>query len=169
MSAIKSFPASLATAVALTALAGCHSYVPVQDPSPGMSVRAHVPLRAAVEGGNRAPESMTIDGKVLAAADTLVLETASRRELATGRILSAVDTVRIARTGLVGLDQQVFSKPKTLGLTALVVVGATGLVLAAIEAAGGQEGDDGPGDPGTQGAVRVPLRVLTSLFGLIGR
>lgn len=150
-------------------LSGCYSYVPVERPSPGTTVRIRVPLRSGVEGSSASQGTLDLEGRVLAAGDSIVMETTTRRELGTFRVLTALDTVRVARAGLLGLEERVFSRPKTLGLTALVTAGAAGLVLGALDAAGGQKGDGRPGDPGTQGSLTVPGVVLRSFLAAVLR
>lgn len=155
---------------ALAAFAGaCYSYVPVERPAPGTTVRIRVPVTSAVQNPNRPPESFDVEGVVLTAGDSLVMVSETRRELSTFRVVSDVDTVRVARANLLSVEEQVFSKPRTFALTALVTGAAVGVVLLALDAAGGGEGPDGGGDPVTQGAVRIPFVLLKSLVGGIMR
>lgn len=150
-------------------LAGCYNYVPVERPSPGTTVRIEVPLRSAVSDPNAAPETLEVEGTLLSAGDSLVLVTETRREMGTFRVLTQTDTFRVARSGILGVREQVFSKPKTFGLTALVLAGATGIALAALESAVGQSGSGRPGDPTTQGGIRVSPFVLQDLLGALIR
>ena len=155
--------------VSVLVLSGCYSYVPIQTATPGTSVRVHVPVTSAVDDRSRAPETVSLEGEVISAGDTLVLVSERKRELSTGRVLSSVDTVRVARGGLAGLDQRVYSKAKTYGLTALIVAGAAGLTAAAISAAGGQGGDDGPGVPPPVGGIRLGPLVFKQILGVLIR
>lgn len=150
-------------------LAGCYNFVPVERPSPGTTVRIEVPLRSAVSDPNRAPETLEVEGTLLSAGDSIVMVTETRRELGTFRVLMETDTLRVARSGILGVEEQVFSRRKTFGLTALVLAGATGVVLAALEAAVGERGSGRPGDPTTQGGIRVSPLVLRDLLGALIR
>jgi hypothetical protein len=151
-------------------LAGCYSYVPVERPSPGTTARVVVPLRAGVEGSTVNDRTIAIEGHVLSSGDTLVMETTTRRELGTFQVLTGVDTVKMARSGVFAVEERVFSKPKTVGLTALVTAGAAGMVMAAFKAAGGQRGGGRPGDGSVPTAIRVPPILLRdALAALLGR
>lgn len=151
-------------------LAGaCYSYVPVAQPTPGTTVRIHVPLTSAASAPNRAPETLDVEGTVLSAGDTLVMVTETRRELGQFRVVSQTDTLRMARTGILSVEEQVFSKPKTFGLTALVTGGAVTLVLLALDAAGGQAGDGNGGDPPIGGALRIPPLIFQQLWSVLIR
>lgn len=156
-----------ALAVALFA-AGCYSYIPVEQPSPGTTVRIRVPVTSAVQNPNRAPETFDVEGTVLSSGDSLVMVTETRRELGQFRVVSDTDTIRVARAGLLAVDEQVLSKPKTFGLTAVVTGGAIGLLVLALDAAGGGDPAGNGGDPVIQGALRIPLLTLQGLLG-IGR
>ena len=160
-------PKAFAPALALLALlgtGGCYSYTPVQTPAPGTVVRVHVPLTSAVSNPNRPPETVDVEGTVISAGDTLVLATETRRELGTFRVLTDSDTLRMAVTGLAGMEERSFSSAKTYGLSALVVAGAAGLILAAIDAGGGSRGDSGPGGPNTSGAIKLPPLIFKHLL-----
>ena len=168
MIALRPFVRPLALWLLVVFAAGCYSYVPVERPSPGTVVRIQVPLSSAVSDPNRPPETFDLEGTVLSSSDSLVLATETRRELGTFRVLTESDTLRVARSGLVSVEQQVFSKPKTIGLSLLIAAGVAGVLLAALEAAGGQQGE-GPGGGGPQTAIRVPPFVLGSLLGAVFR
>jgi hypothetical protein len=149
---------------------GCYSYAPVERPSPGTTVRIHVPVtRTALGTRMSASETLSFEGLVLSATDSLILETKSRREIGSFQEVFELDTLRIATGALAGLEERRFSKPKTYAFTALVTAGAAGLVVAAVNAAGGFGGEDG--DPGN-GTVVQGIRldpVVSSLFRLLGR
>jgi len=151
-------------------LTGCYSYVPVERPSPGSTARVLVPLRAGVEGSTVNDRTIAFEGHVLSSGDSIVMETSNRRELGTFRVLTSVDTVRVAHSGILGVEERVFSKPKTVILTAVVTAGAAGMVMAALKAAGGQRGEGRPGDGSVPTAIRVPPLVLKdALAALLGR
>ena len=163
-------PRSALAALGAALLSGCYSYVPVERPSPGTTVRVHVPVTSAAVGNrSRAPETVSLEGLVLSSADSLILETKSRREVGAFREMLEVDTLRVATAGLVGVEERRFSKPKTYAFTAVVTAGTAGLVVAALKAAGVFGGDGPPGNGSVvQGAL--PLGpVISSLSRLFGR
>ena len=149
-------------------LVGCYSYVPVERPSPGTTVRIHVPVSSAVQGPNAPAETIDLTGLVLASGDSLVMETKNRREFGAFREVMEVDTLRVARSALSSLEEQVFSKPKTVGLTVLVGAAAAGIVAAIAKAAGGQDGSGAPPGGGPPAQIRVKP-VFLGLWGLIAR
>lgn len=153
--------------VALTASSACYSYHPIQDPSPGATVRIRVPLTSAVTNRHNDPETLDLEGVVLEApADSLIMVTENRRELGTFKVLTSKDTIRVARSGLAGMDERVYSSAKTYGFSALLAAGVAGVVLAVLEAGGGQ-GGSGPGSPGTQSSIRVEP-IFSALWKLVG-
>ena len=149
-------------------LSGCYSYIPVERPAPGSAVRVRVPLRSAVQSPNAPTGTLAVDGVVVSDGDTLVIETKTRREFGAFREVTELDTLRVARSGISTLEQQVFSKPKTYGMAVLVTVGAAGLVVALTKAATGQKGDGGPGGGGPGAQIRVKPFVV-GIFNLISR
>jgi hypothetical protein len=171
MPTLRPLPLALAVVALGAALtSGCYSYLPVEQPSPGTTVRIHVPVtRAALGTRSREPETVDFEGLVLSASDSLVLETKSRREIGAFREIFELDTLRVATEALVGIEERRFSKPKTYAFTALVTAGAAGLVVAALNAAGAFEDDGPPGNGSTtQSALRLDP-IVSSLFRLLGR
>ena len=125
-------------------------------------------LAAAVGNLRRAPETVSFEGLVLSATDSLILETKSRREMGSFQEVFELDTLRVATGALAGIEERRFSKPRTYAFTALVTAGAAGLVVAAVNAAGGFGGDGPPGN----GTVMQGLRldpVVSSLLRVFGR
>jgi hypothetical protein len=149
-------------------LSGCYSYVPIQQPTPGMTVRVHVPVRSAMQDPNAPEPTLNVLGTVVSTGDSLVLATKNRREIGNFRTVMELDTLRVARSGISLMEEQVFSKPKTYGLTVLVTLGAAGLVAALVKAAGGRGGEGPPGNGGTGAQIRV-RPIFQGIFGLIGR
>lgn len=148
-------------------LVGCYTYVPVERPAPGTSVRIHVPLRSVADQAGRGPRSVSFEGTVLALSDTLVLEVKSRRPVGAFRELVELDTLRVAVGELSGVEERLLSKPKTYAFAVVVVGGAAGLAVAAVEVAGGG-GGEGPGDETPRGAV-VLNRIPAAVLKLLGR
>jgi hypothetical protein len=149
-------------------LSGCYSYIPVERPAPGSAVRVRVPLRSAVQSPNAPTETLAVDGVVVSDGDTLVIETKTRREFGAFREITELDTLRVARSGISSLEQQIFSKPKTYGMAALATIGAAGLVVALVNAATGRGGEGGPGTGGPGAQLRVKP-IFEGVFRLIGR
>ncbi len=136
----------LLAALGAAAMSGCYSYVPVERPAPGSVVRIQVPVRAAVDRCQTgSPRPMSMEGTVLASADSLVLQVESRRELGAYRELKQVDTVRVAPRDLAGVDLRVFSKPKTILLTAGIVGVTAALAAVALDLGGGSQGKHSAG------------------------
>lgn len=159
---------SLVATVGVAFLSGCYSYFPVETPAPGTTVRIRVPVSSAVQAPNAPVETIDLTGVVLTGGDSLIMETKNRREFGAFREVMEVDTLRVARSALSSVEQQVFSKPKTVGLTVLVAAGAAGIVAALVKAAGGQDGEPPPDGGGPPAQIRVKP-VLMGLWGLIGR
>jgi hypothetical protein len=147
-------------------MSGCYSYVPVERPSPGSIVRIQVPVHSAVGNRNQEPETMSMEGTVLTAGDSLVLQVESRRELGAYRELKQVDTVRVAPKDLAGVDLRVFSKPKTFLLTAGIIGVTVALAAVALDLGGGS-GGGGPPDGGTTSAIMVKP-ILSGLLRALG-
>ena len=148
---------------------GCYSYVPVEHASPGSIVRVHVPVRSAAQNPNARVETVQIEGVLLTDQDSIVVETKNQREFGAFRTVMEVDTLRVERSGISAMELQVFSKPKTYGMVALVGVGAAGIVGALVKAAGGTGGDSGAGPGGTTGTQIRVIPIFQGLVRLIGR
>ncbi|MGD8319497.1 MAG: hypothetical protein PVJ02_03560 [Gemmatimonadota bacterium] len=158
------------TAVGAALLSGCYSYVPVQRPQPGTTVRIHVPARQADIGRSRnaEPETLDFEGRVVSFGDTLLLETESRREFGPFHEVFQYDTLRVAPQNLAGIEERYLSKPKTYGFAALVTVGAVGLAIAALKVATGSGGSGSPGGGNTQGDI-ILKPIFSTLLGALGR
>jgi hypothetical protein len=157
----------LAALVGAAIMSGCYSYVPVERPTPGSVVRIEVPVRSAVVGTTQREETASMEGTVLTAGDSLVLQIESLRELGNFRQIRSVDTLRVARADLIGVSTRSFSKPKTIGLTAVIAGATIGLAVAALGVGGGSQGG-GPPDPGTGSSIIVGP-ILSALIHALGR
>jgi hypothetical protein len=148
-------------------MSGCYSYVPVERPTPGTVVRVDVPVRSAMAGRAIEEDVASMEGRLLSAGDSIVLEMASMRELGNFRQIRSVDTLRVARADLVGVSTREFSKPKTVVLTAVLLGATIGLAVAALDVAGGsQGGKNGNGNPTTSIVVKP---VFSALMRALGR
>ena len=132
----------MATALLIGLISGaCHTYIPVERPAPGANVRVAVPVSSALDNGNAAPQTASIEGTVVASGDTLVLAVTNRQEYGAFREVVMYDTLRLGQDQYVSLDQAEFSTGRTVLLTTVLVVGAT---LGAIAAFNQGSGGDTP-------------------------
>ncbi len=128
-------------------LSGCHTYLPVQSPTPGSVARVHVPVRSAVADPHAPAPTASVEGTVLSTGDTIVLEVRTRQRIGA---LQEVVQENIYR---VGLDEVVAIEVRELSgrRSALLGVGILGGIgLLALAAFGGEfgQGGDGPDDNG---------------------
>lgn len=150
---------------------GCYSYIPVERPAPGSVVRIQVPVRQTVIRSNQRPDVMSLEGTLLSGAassgaDSLALEVSSTGQVGPFRELTQVDTVRLASDDVAAMDLRVFSKPKTLGLTAVILGGTVALALAALNQEEGSGGNEPGGNGTTSSIVFTPmLKALRHVFG----
>ena len=154
-----------ATVLALGGLAGCYNYVPVTSPTPGTTVRVHVPVHSAIPGQADIPSSVSVEGRLLRAGDTLEVETESTREAGTFRQLMLLDTLRIARSDAQEVDLKQFSNGRTAVFTAAILGAAVGVGLAVANIKSGSQGS-GPGTGKPTGAVIFRLPIFRS--GILG-
>ena len=133
-------------------LAGCHTYVPVQSAAPGTAVRVRLPVERSVEGTRAvAPEIVDVEGNVVSFGDTLVLATESTQMVGNFREIRTADTLRVSMDRVAVVEERVFSRSRTIGLTALGLAAAAGIVYA-VASAGGAGGDGGGNGGGGNGA-----------------
>jgi len=129
-------------------LMGCHTYMPVQQPVPGTTVRVQVPLTSAAQGSNQAPETVSIEGTLIEFGDTVEVEVTNRQEYGAFREVTRVDTLRIATSGIIGLDERIFSTGRSvvLGLAIGGVAAAFAWTALGFEGGGSNPtpGPDGP-------------------------
>jgi hypothetical protein len=154
-------------ALFLLASAACHTYVPVANPQPGTTVRVRVPVTSALDNGNAAPSTASIEGTVIASGDTLLLGTTQRQEYGAYREVTRSDTLRLTRDQVLSLEEAEFSVGRTAVLTVAIVGAAVGLAFASW----GGGGDDGPidgGPPPPQGAIVISNSFLSGVLGVLG-
>lgn len=150
-------------------LSGCYTYVPADAPRPGEVARVRVPVRSALDDPNAPPPTATVEGEVLAAGDTIVLATTSRRELGAYRELILVDTFRVARGDVSSIELRKFSQGRSVALGVALAGTVTIAALAALGITGGAEGEGTPPDvPNPEGAI-VLNPVVQLLWRLISR
>lgn len=153
-------------ALALLLGAGaCHTYLPVTNPAPGTNVRVRVPVTSALDNGNAAPGTASIEGVVVESGDTLVLATSLRQEYGAYREVTMVDTLRLRPEQLLSVEQPQFSMGRTVLLTAVIVGAAVGTAIASF--GGGGDEIDG-GEPPPQGAIVISNSFVSGVLGLLG-
>lgn len=150
-------------------LAGCYRYIPVETPAPGTVARVRVPVQSAVADPNAPPETVAVEGDVLASGDTLVLATRLTREISPFQQYVRFDTFRVASAELASVERKEFSTARSVGLGVAVAGGAALMAIAALGIQGDDAGDgNGDGD-GTSG-LTVPLSAAASfVLRLMGR
>ncbi|MDX1746417.1 MAG: hypothetical protein R3324_10810 [Halobacteriales archaeon] len=158
--------AALSLGVAL--LVGCHTYRPVESPSPGSTVRVRVPVTSALNNPNRAPDMATVEGLVVSARDTVVLAMETRREFGAYREIVQFDTVRLGPSQVRSIEVREFSTKRSALLGVAIAGTATLAALAAFGFGGGDEGDS-PGDDGPVASIIATPSLVSSLLGWIIR
>ncbi len=146
-------------------MTACHSYTPVADPTPGSTVRVHIPVRTALDNPNAPTRTTAVEGQLVEAGDTLVLATQSRREYGAFREIVQFDTIRLAPDQRAGVELREFSTGRSIvlgaGLTGIVVFAA----MAAFGLGGGQEGEGLPPDNPTPAIVSSGM--ISSIVGFV--
>jgi len=136
-------------------MSGCYTYVPVERPAPGSTVRIEVPVRSAVTGGRDQEDVASMEGTLISAGDSIVMEVSQLKEIGNFRQIKSLDTLRVARSDVSGIATRSFSKPKTVALTAIIAGATTVLAVAALGLGGGSQGSGKPGGGTTTGQIRV--------------
>ena len=149
----------LALFVGAAVLSGCFSYLPVESPTPGEMARLRVPVSSAVSTPGAPPETTTVEGMVLEAGDTIVIEVQTRREIGAYREFIQENTYRIARGDLVSVEVRELSRSRSAGLGAAIVLGAGVLAWMAVREGSDSAGDLLDNDNTPSGfTIRIPIR-----------
>ncbi len=139
MFVLRGFRRAVVVAGALL-LSGCHTYLPVESPAPGSVARVHVPLQSAVSTPNVPPPTVSVEGTVLSAGDTIVLEVRTRQHFGALQELVQENVYRVPRDEVVAIEIREFSR----GRSALLGVGILGGIgFLALAAFGGEFGEGG--------------------------
>ena len=77
-------------------------------------------------------------------------------------------TARVDPGTLAGIEERTYSRGKTYAFTGLVTAGAAGLVIAAVNAAGGGDENGGPGN-GVVLPATIVKPIISSMLRLFGR
>ncbi|MDE0082236.1 MAG: hypothetical protein OXT72_06275 [Gammaproteobacteria bacterium] len=136
-----------AAAAGALLLCGCHAYLPVESPAPGTVARVHVPLRSAVANPNVPPPTVSVEGTVLSAGDTIVLEVRTRQYFGALQELVQENVYRVARDEVVAIELREFSGRRSAVLGGALLVGVAGLAVLAFGGEFGQ-GGEGPDNNG---------------------
>lgn len=149
-----------AAVLGMAVLAGCYTYVPVEQPAPGTDVRVKMPVTSSVGSSSREPEMMAFDGTLVSLGDTLRLQVRTREALGGHREFTTTDTLRVLRSQFEDLEERVLSTTRTAAFTAAVIGGGALLVMA-VNGLAGREGDDKPGDVDNPQGAEVPDRPVS--------
>ena len=142
-------------------LSGCHTYRVVDSASPGSTVRVSVPVRSALAGRNAPMGIESVEGRLLQDGDTLALATETRRTLGAYRDIVQLDTLRLARDQVTGLEVRELSTTRSVVLGVVIAAGAAAAgVLAYSAAGGGSTNNNGGGEP-------PAFEMSTSVFGTL--
>lgn len=128
-------------------LSGCHTYLPVESPAPGSVARLHVPVRSAVSNPNAPAPTVSVEGTVLSAGDTIVLEVQSRQYFGALQEVVQENVYRVGRDEVVAIELREFSGRRSVVLGVGILGGIGLLALAAFGGEFGQ-GGGGPDDNG---------------------
>lgn len=123
-------------------LCGCHSYLPVESPAPGVVARLHVPVSSAVSNPNAPPPTVSVEGTVLSTGDTIVLQVRTRQHFGALQELVQENVYRVARDEVVAIELREFSGRRSAVLGGALLVGAVGLAVLAFGGEFGQGGED---------------------------
>ena len=149
-----------ATLLSSLALLGCYTYAPLETSNlaAGMDVRARVSSQMARELSPLlgSPDPRLLNGKVIAAGDTLVLEVPSVLQAEVGSSVQTLhQRVSIPRPALLEIESRTLDRYKTgmLAGAAGLVIG--GYILRSTVLNPGKEGQPGGGGPGELTILRV--------------
>lgn len=141
------------------------SIMPVQQPVPGTTVRVQVPLTSAAQGPNQAPKTVSIEGTLIEFGDTVEVEVTNHQEYGAFREVTRVDTLRIAASGIIGLDERIFSTGRSVVLGLVIGGAAAAFAWTALGFEGGGSNPT-PGPDGPQPSFLLSPIVRT-IWGLI--
>lgn len=152
----------------LFGLSACHTYRPVDRPVIGSTVRVHVPIDNALRSANQAPETATVEGRVVATGDTLALATQRRQEYGAYREVIQYDTLHVGMDRPTLLEVREFSSQKSVLLGVVIAAGATVAAVAAFNS--GRDGGEGesPGGGGPEPAIVMTPSLVSMILGLFG-
>lgn len=137
-------------------LSGCHTYLPVETPVPGSVARVHVPVRSALADPGLPPETTSVEGVVLEAGDTLVLEVQTRRVIGVFNEFVQEHTYRVSRDDLLAVEVREFSPRRSAALGSAILGGVVFLAMTAFR---GETGSGGKGPGGGNGSQTFTVRL----------
>ncbi len=140
----------------VSVLSGCHTYMPVETPAPGSVARVHVPVRSALEEPGLPPRTASVEGVVVEAGDTLVLEVRTRRVIGTFDEFVQENTYRVARDELLAVEVREFSPRRSAVLGSAIVTGVVFLAVTALRGETGEGGEKNGKGGGQTFTIRFP-------------
>jgi hypothetical protein len=161
---LRGFLQAVALSVGVVFLAGCHTYTLVERAPVGTDVRVRLPVSSPL---NRAPEFVSLEGRVLENGDTLSLATETRRQLGTFSELTQFDTLRLASTQISTIETKEFSTARSIVLGVAIAGGATVAALFGFWGPGGSDPPEGGGPP-TQSTI-ISRSLVSSFLDLVFR
>ena len=106
-------------AVGAFLMSGCYTYVPTATVAPGADVRVLLPVETRGFGGTVTTENIPVDGVVIEAGDSLIMETESRQQVGNFQEMVLTDTLRLAPSQITQLQVKEFDSVRTWGFTAM--------------------------------------------------
>lgn len=149
-------------------LAGCHTYMTVDEPTPGTTVRVSVPVSSALNARNSSPQTAAVEGRLVSAGDTLVLAVENRQSYGAYREVVLFDTLRLASTQASAVEVREFSTGRTIVLGTAIAAVATGAAAMAFGWGGSSE-ENPPEGGGPVTSIVVSPSLISSLWGLLVR
>lgn len=157
----------VAVLVSCGLMTACHTYTPVETPTPGSTVRVHIPLRSVLDDRNAPTRTQSVEGQVVQAGDTIVLATRSRQEYGAYREIIQYDTIRLGPEQRAGVEVREFSQGRSVALGVAITAVLTAAALVALGGVFGSGGEGLPDDGGPAPSIVVSPSLVSSLVGLI--
>jgi hypothetical protein len=136
----------------------------VESPPLGSDVRVRVPVSSPL---SRTADVVSLEGRLIDSGDTITLATETRRQLGAYSELMQYDTLRLARTQVNSVELKEFSTSRSVMLGVVVTGGAVLGGLLGFGLFGGEDDENGEGDP-IQTTV-ISRSLVSSLLGLVFR
>ena len=137
-----------ASAAWLVLLGGCYRYTPMSDvPGAGTDVRIHL---TEAGGASLAPVlgagTTSVTGRVMSATDTDLVLLVSETGRADGRVSWGGERITLPRSALASAEHRSLDRWRTVGVSAIGIGAAGGVIALLVSAFGsGSGGDDGGG------------------------
>lgn len=145
-------------------MAGCYTYVPMEQARVGAAVRVGVPVTSSVGSSAQESRAVTYEGVLVGVGETLLLETRLRQTMGTHGEFVSSDTIRVRQAVASSLEERVLSKGRTALFTAGLVGGAAFAFVAVDALAGGDEGGKPGGGPSLGSVIVRPPSTGWQIF-----